>query len=128
MNKSITPADVAKKAVDILKKNADPKKAEQTLYYFKEKISVYGLSSAKAREISKELYQEIKPYWTVIDALKLCEIMLPDRYIEAKGISILLLQKFVRSLHKEHLKLIKEWIGRDYCDNWAEWFRKEHFV
>ena len=119
MKNNLTPERIAKHAMGILKKNADKKKAEQGYTYFKEDVSIMGISAGDLRQIAKELYKEIKPYWTLDDAIKLCELMLPNKYLESKAISVLILERYVKSLEGKHLFLIKKWINKNYCDNWA---------
>ena len=119
MRKKATPEKLAKRALVLLKKNADPKKAEQGYRYFKEKVSILGISAGDLRKIARDLFKEIQLFWTIEDAIKLCEIMLPETFLEMKSFSILILERFADFLEKEHLFLIKKWIRQNYCDNWA---------
>ena len=119
MKQELTPKDLAKQAMVILKKNADSKKAEQGYRYFKEQVFILGISAADIKQIARELFKEIKPYWSLEDAVELCELMLPEKYLEAKSVSVLILENFVKSLEKEHLLLVKKWISKNYCNNWA---------
>ena len=119
MKHSFTPKKLSQHALAILKENADPKKAEQGYRYFKEKVSILGISVSDLRQIAGELYKEIRPYWTLDDAIEFCELMLPDKHLEVKAIAIRIFERFVKSLKREHLFLIKKWINKNYCDNWA---------
>jgi 3-methyladenine DNA glycosylase AlkD len=119
MKEKVLPKKLAKHAVSILKKHADPDKAQQGHSYFKEQVSILGISAGDLRQIARELFKEIQPHWTIDDAIALCEIMLPDKFLEVKGVSIWILERFAKSLKKEHLFLVKRWINKNYCDNWA---------
>ncbi len=119
MKGKVSPKKLAKHAVSILKKHADPDKARQGYSYFREKVYILGISVDDLRRIAKELYKEIMHHWTIDDAIELCEIMLPDKFLEIKAFSILILERFVKSLEKEHLLLVKRWINKNYCGNWA---------
>lgn len=115
----MTPRKLAKQAVSILKKHSDPGKAQQGYSYFKEQVSILGISAGDLRKIAKGFYKEIQPHWTIDEAIALCEILLPDKFLEIKAFSILILERFGKSLKKEHLFLVKRWINKNYCGNWA---------
>lgn len=119
MKGKVLPKKLANHAVSILKKHADPGKAQKGYSYFKEQVSILGISAGDLRQIARELFKRIQPCWTIDDAIALCEILLPDKFLEAKGFSILILERFAKSLKKEHLFLVKKWINNNYCNNWA---------
>ena len=118
-SQNLSPQEFAELAISVLKKQADPKWAEVGQKYFKDHVFILGFSAAKFRLAAKELYGVIQPYWTVNEALALCELMLPDPYLEIKGLSIYILERFVKLLQYEHLSLIKQWIDNNHCDNWG---------
>ncbi len=119
MKGKASPKKLAKHAVSILEKHADQKKAQQGYSYFKESVFILGISAGDLRQIARGLYKEIQFLWTIDDAVELCEIMLPDKFLEVKGVSIWILERFAKSLTKKHLFLVKKWINKNYCDNWA---------
>jgi len=119
MKKMKTPNAVADRIIQDVKKNADPRQAEGAQKYFKEKVTFYGLTSAKAREIADEVYRSIQGDWTVREAVELCEILLPDPYYEPRAQAILILLKFKKEFGPEIFSRIKKWLTRNYCDNWA---------
>lgn len=78
-----------------------------------------GISAGDLRQVARELFKLIKSHWTLEGALEFCQLMLPEKYLEAKAVSILILERFVKFLKKEHIFLIKKWINKNYCTNWA---------
>ncbi|MBL7082955.1 MAG: DNA alkylation repair protein [Candidatus Aminicenantes bacterium] len=114
-----TPAQIAKFALAYFKEKANAEKAEQVQRYFKEPVKVYGLSAKPMHDLAKELYKKIKPYWSVNEAIELCEILLPNPFMEAKGIATLLLIRFRKNFPKELFFKIEEWLSANYCNNWA---------
>jgi 3-methyladenine DNA glycosylase AlkD len=49
----------------------------------------------------------------------LAEILLPQKYFEAKASGILLLLKFKKDFTPAVFPTIKSWLAKDYCANWA---------
>ncbi len=116
---SLSPESLAKQAIISLKKHADPTRAKQVQKYFKEQVSVLGYTAATFRQVANELYEQIKPFWTLDEALAFCELMLPNEIIEEKVVSIFILERYIKSLKKVHIYSIKKWINRNDCDNWV---------
>lgn len=116
---SFSPESLAKQAILDLKKHADPTRAKQVQKYFRDPVSVLGYTADTFRQVAKELYEQIRPFWTPDEALAFCELMLPNEFLEVKGVSIYLLERYIKLLKKEHILIIKKWINQNYCNNWA---------
>ena len=117
--KANSPDEIARKAIAALKSKADPERAVQAQRYFKETVTCYGLASDDVREIAGSLLRECRPDWALAQAVELCEILLPNRYLEAKSVGILILLGFQKEFGRQVFSLIRKWLGRDYLDNWA---------
>lgn len=115
----LSPEDVAKKAISQIKSKANPEKAVQAQRYFKEQISSYGLTSDEVRKIARDLSHEVRRSWTLRQAVELCEILLPNKYLEAKGVATLIFLDFRKEFDPSIFSTVKKWLARDYCDNWA---------
>ncbi|MGM0466500.1 MAG: DNA alkylation repair protein, partial [Acidobacteriota bacterium] len=117
----LLPEEVCKQALNSLKAHADPERAEGGKRFFKseEPIHLLGIRAPEIRRISKEYFSQVKSYWTQEQALELCTLLMPNKYLEVKALSLLILERFVSSLDKKHFYLIKKWINSDYCSNWA---------
>jgi len=116
-----TPRQVARLVLSIFREKADPARAEQAKKYFKETetIKTYGLPAKAIDDMIKDFYKKLTPIWDVDDAIGLCDILLPNPYLEAKGFSSVLLHKFKRDFPKKLFFKIEEWLCSDYCNNWA---------
>lgn len=114
-----TPEDIARKAIARLKSQADPEKAVQAQRYFKETIASYGLTADDSRELAREMYLLVKDGWSLEEAVELCEILLPNKYLEAKGLATLIFLRFHKEFGRPVFGLVKTWLARDYLDNWA---------
>ena len=121
MTSILAPEELYKRAMGSLQSCADPERALGGKRYFKpeEEVSMLGIRAAQIREKAGELYALIEPHWNQDRAVELCEQMLPNKYLEAKAVCILILERYVRFLKKEHLFVIKKWIKEDHCTNWA---------
>lgn len=114
-----TPSLLAGKAILELEKMANPTRARQAQKYFKEKVSFYGITSVQARGLAQTLYLEIKADWDIRQALAFCQELLQNPYHEARGIGILVLQKFKKRLPFEMPGRLHDWACKNYLDNWA---------
>jgi 3-methyladenine DNA glycosylase AlkD len=117
--KKESPEKVAKLILAKLKEKADPKKAAQGKKFFKEEVKLYGISAKDIYSLEKDVYQRLKPSWDFNDAVRLCEILLPNPYTEAKSMAILILERFSGEFPRELFFKVEEWLSSDYCDNWA---------
>ena len=118
-DKILTPEDVARKGLTALKKMADPARARQSQRYFKEEARFYGITSADARTLARELYEEVKKDWTPDEALRFCEILLPHPYHDTRVLGILILSHYKKALAEDLFEKIHGWLSRNYLDNWA---------
>lgn len=114
-----TPEDIARKGIARMKALADPEKAVQAQRYFKEAISSYGLTADDSRALAREMYLLVKDGWSLKEAVELCEILLPNKYLEAKGLATIIFLRFHKEFGRPVFGLIKTWLARDYLDNWA---------
>jgi 3-methyladenine DNA glycosylase AlkD len=106
-------------AVQKLKQKSDPVRAEGAQRYFKEAFRCYGLTAAQVRALAKEIYEIVKPEWRIEDAVRLCDILLPNSYHEAKTIGVLILEKYKKDFPRSLLPKIRTWLEADYLNNWA---------
>jgi 3-methyladenine DNA glycosylase AlkD len=114
-----TPESVAREAVRILQEKADPIRALGARKYFKEQVTFYGLTSDQVRKIAKELLEPVKKEWRLKEAIELCEILLPNRFFEARSVATLIFLKFEKEFGPDIFPLVKKWLARNLLDNWA---------
>ncbi|HLM97848.1 MAG TPA: DNA alkylation repair protein [Bryobacteraceae bacterium] len=117
----MTPKQLAQRARAEFRKSADPRVAVQQRVYFKkwEKLHFYGLKTPELRQIERELHGLVRKEWTCADAIALCEVLMPDRYLESKGLALMLLMRYRRRFEPDLLPRAKSWLERGLCDNWA---------
>ncbi len=117
--KTPSPLELAGKGQKLLKKMANPERAEQTCRYFKEEAYFYGVKAPDLRILARELHQEVKKVWAPDDALQFCEALLPNRFHEAKALGILILAQYKRYLSNDFMERLHGWLLRNYLDTWA---------
>jgi len=119
MKNAYSPEEFAELAISALMKNANEKIALDSQRYFKEPVDLLGISTPEFRKISKELYGLIKGSWSEEEAFQLGEILISNNYLEIKGLSLMILEKYVHLLKREKIFRMKQWIENNYFDNWA---------
>jgi 3-methyladenine DNA glycosylase AlkD len=117
----MTPRQLAQRARAEFHKAADPQIAAGQRAYFKkwEKVHYHGLKTPELRRIERDLYQLVRKQWTYADAVELCEQLMPDLYLESKGLALMMLARYRRDFEEDLLRRAKSWLERGLCDNWA---------
>jgi len=115
----LTPQAIARQALARLRTQADPERARQVQKYFKETVRSFGIPSPAVRAIAAELYLSIKKTWQVEQAMQLCDILFPRPELEAKAVPALILARFKKEFPRQLCAQVKEWLTKNYLDNWA---------
>jgi 3-methyladenine DNA glycosylase AlkD len=114
-----TPDEVAQRAVSLIKRKANPERAVGAQRYFKEQVASYGLTSNEVRDIAKALFEDVRGTWSVREAVDLCEILLPNKYLDVKGAATLIFLRYADDFEPDVFSTVKKWLARNYLDNWA---------
>ena len=116
-----TAASMTRKAMAMLKSAADKRVAEQSLAYFKsyDRVAFVGIKAPKIREIEEQIFQAVKPSWSLPDALLFADSMIRSKYLEAKALGVLLLSRYAKNYDETLLTAIRGWLAKGYCSNWA---------
>ena len=107
--------------MSMLRSAGDRRVAEQSYNYFKDydRVAFLGVRSPQVREIERQVFQAVKPAWSLADALFFADSMIRKRYLEAKGVGILLLSRYSASYDESLLTTIRGWLADGHCSNWA---------
>ncbi|MEW6363984.1 MAG: DNA alkylation repair protein [Acidobacteriota bacterium] len=121
MTTTTQPRELARRVTVLLRARGSPETAAQSRKFFKEEdvVSFHGLKTAQLREIERSFWEEVKGQWTLADAIELCEIMLPTKYLEEKGFATSLFLRFKKDFSPGSMETIREWLSKDYLNNWA---------
>ena len=115
----LTPKVIARLALEALTAQADPERARQVQKYFKESVRSFGIASPAVRALAAELYISVKKEWGITQAIQLCAILFPRPELEAKGVAALILARYKKDFPPELCGQVKEWLAKNYLDNWA---------
>jgi 3-methyladenine DNA glycosylase AlkD len=117
----MTPRRLARHARGELRQAADARAAARQRSYFKEweKVLLLGVMTPEIRNIERRLYRLIRKQWCYAQALEFCELLIHDRYTEAKSLGLTLLARYHRRFEPDLLGYAKRWLEGDLCDNWA---------
>jgi 3-methyladenine DNA glycosylase AlkD len=110
---------VAREALSLLRAKADPRRAQGVQAYFKESVRAFGVTAPQVREIAARLHRQVKAEWTVAEAIRLCDLMLPRPELEAKGVAILVLHRYRKTYPKALFDEAHAWLAANHLDNWA---------
>jgi 3-methyladenine DNA glycosylase AlkD len=113
-------AVVAARVRAALHSRANSEKEKSGRGFFKEPVILLGVSATESRNLAREIYEEVKKSWSWREAIALADLLLPDPYLEVKGVAILILGRFVNSAAAaDLLSKAKSWLQSDFCNNWA---------
>jgi len=116
---SLLPRQLADECLRRLKTLADPVKAAGAQQYFKEKARFLGVSAPRLRELSREVYKEIRSEWGIKESTDFCAIMLKNPYHEVRALGILTFERYRRTFPRWAFSTIGGWLKADLCDSWA---------
>ncbi len=113
-------AEIAARLRDMLRGRANAAKARSGQAFFKEPVTLYGISALEVRSLAKEIYTEVKSFWSWREAAALADLLLPDPHLEAKGIAILIMGRLAQAAPAPvMLRKARSWLLAGFCDNWA---------
>lgn len=100
---------------------ADPRSARQSRTYFKkhDEVALLGVKTTPARALARELYQRVAPTWQVADAVAFADLMVRNRYLEAKGLGLTVLGRYRDYYPRSLLATARKWIADGHLRNWA---------
>ncbi|NIM51245.1 MAG: hypothetical protein GTN62_14995 [Gemmatimonadales bacterium] len=117
----MTPRAVANDATARLRALGDRRNAEQGRTYFRaaDQVALYGVRAPSIRALARELYQAVKPFWAVGDAVAFCDAMMRSRYLESKVLGALVLGRYRGGYERSLLGTVERWIVGGHAPNWA---------
>ncbi len=104
-----------------LRSLADERAARQYSTYFKpeERIYLYGVRTPAIRAVEREIFSKTGGRWSVKEAIDFCQTLLRSRYLESKGVGLLLLERYRKQYPKDLVNRVRQWLTGGLCSNWA---------
>jgi 3-methyladenine DNA glycosylase AlkD len=118
-HKVLSQGDIARQAVKRLRALADPVRAAGASRYFKHTIRVFGVPAPQIRALAAELYRSVRGFWTVREAVRLCDLLFAEPELESKAVGALVLARFKKEFPRSLFSQAKAWLAADRLDNWA---------
>lgn len=109
--------DITAKIRQILIGSADEKTRQQSEYFFKEKVTVYGVKSATVQKIANEIFAEIKDK-PKAEILAACEKLWQSGYMEESFVACVWSEKLGKKLEPADFETLERWI-KNHVSNWA---------
>lgn len=97
--------------------NADEKTRKQSEYFFKEKVTVYGIKSATVQKIAKEIFTEIKDL-PKVEIFAMCEKLWQSGYMEESFVACVWSERLNKKFEPADFEIMERWI-KNYVSNWA---------
>jgi 3-methyladenine DNA glycosylase AlkD len=82
-------------------------------------LRFYNTGSTAVHEMAAAIYRATSGGWGVDDAMTLANALMPDPYLEAKGVGIELVGRYRKQFTPRLLPAWKRWFTRNYSSNWA---------
>lgn len=92
-------------------------RAKNSLRFFKEKITCYGMKTGDVVCIAKKYWQEICK-WNKSDIFELCEVLYRSGYLEESFIVSTWMATYSPSFERDDITVFEKWIDL-YITNWA---------
>lgn len=96
---------------------ADEKTRKQSEYFFKEKVTVYGVKSATVQKISKEVFAEVKGK-PKAEILATCEKLWQSGFLEESFVACDWSNRLSKKYEPADFEILEHWI-KNYVSNWA---------
>ena len=89
--------------------------------YFRDSgnLGFYNVGSDRVRTLAKTIVRLHQDVWTVRDVSRFADLLVRDRYLEAKGVGIEAMARYRRRFTPPLLQLWKRWLSRGDAANWA---------
>ena len=112
---------VAEGARRQLKKLARPAAAFDASRYFRggEDLGFLNVGTTCVRTMARDIVAVRRQTWSVDDAMAFADVLMPDRFLEVKGLGIEVVARFRRQFAPQLLAHWKRWLANDCSTNWA---------
>ena len=116
-----TVEQVARRARRDLERLSRPAARFDAKRYFRGEtgLGFYNVGSAQVRGLARAIAADQRGVWTVKEAQRFADLLMPDRYLEVKGLGVELLARYRREFTRAMLPTWKGWLARGYSANWA---------
>jgi 3-methyladenine DNA glycosylase AlkD len=114
-------ARAAQRAVRELKRLARPSGDFDASHYFRgdHDLGFYNVGTRPMRLLARAIHSDHRDRWTVDDAMRFGDILIENRYLEAKSVGIEVVARYRRAFTPRLLPRWKRWLAMNHSANWA---------
>jgi 3-methyladenine DNA glycosylase AlkD len=118
--KGVSPevSQAAESLLTSLRRRSNPERAKGVQQYFKHAVVSLGMDTPTLRACVREELKTLKPGWKLPEAVALCDLLLREPELEARGAGLLILSGFKREFSPALLSAATGWL-ETRLDNWA---------
>jgi 3-methyladenine DNA glycosylase AlkD len=104
-----------------LKKMARPAGGFDASRYFRDTggLRFYNVGTDRMRALARSIHAAHAARWSIDDAMAFADMLIADRFIEAKSIGIEVVARYRRALTPALLPMWKRWLAENHAANWA---------
>jgi len=82
-------------------------------------LRFYNTGTTAMRDLARAIYADNRADWTVSDAMRLADALMPDPYLETKSVGIEVVARFRGTFTPALLPRWKRWLAKNQSTNWA---------
>lgn len=83
------------------------------------RLKFYNVGASGVRALARSIYVAHRDTWSIEDAMRFGDALMPDPYLETKSIAIEVVARYRRAFTPALLAGWKRWLARDLSANWA---------
>ena len=104
-----------------LRRLARPAGTFDAARYFRgdHRLRFHNVGTENMRALARAIYEANRACWTIDDAMRLADELMPDPYLETKAIGIEVVARFRASFAPRLLPRWKRWLASGLSANWA---------
>jgi 3-methyladenine DNA glycosylase AlkD len=115
---SPTPEAVAKRLLAALREREDTRRAQGVQRYFKNTVVALGVDAPTIRRLVADEVRPVRTVWDARHATALCDLLIQEPHLEAKGAAVLFLERFARGFTAALFPKVRGWLDH-HSGSWA---------
>jgi 3-methyladenine DNA glycosylase AlkD len=82
-------------------------------------LGFYNVGTTAMRELARAIYARHEDDWSIGDAMAFADVLIADRYLEAKSVAVEVVARYRRDFTPRLLPAWKRWLSANHSANWA---------
>jgi 3-methyladenine DNA glycosylase AlkD len=121
MSTAETPRQAARNATRTLERVKRPAGKFHPARYFRgaDNLGFYNVGTDAMRALARSIYLAHRKDWSIDEAMAFANVLIRDRYLEAKSLGIEVVARYRRDFGPRLLAVWKRWLSDNHAANWA---------